>query len=413
MRKFLVFLILITVVISYSCKKKSDADVSRPLLMTINVSGSYFHPILGGVIFISDMQGRTLADTLCLSDGTYHFYGKPGTSAPSFVEVTMVKPEPYFHSFNISVETYTYIRPSEWTLKGYRADSVGKVNPVYQNVPAHTDAMLISSSGYSNLTFNPGTIPFPLYKSPDDIYFLIPTADGMRYKIFSGVLANTTDTFDLSSLRVPGKNTITFPGPVQYYECRIQGFKDAGYNSPIPHMVDEILGSGSVVSNFDVYYPPSEFQGYHTEIQAIEDYSSQQTWYYHVDGPIPAAFRKISASLNSMVPTNTSLQLRASGELDAVSATWELFRPYQGIIDWTIYGPDTTTFMQLPQLAPSLSNLLPWLSRDSFSFYRTGLTDLVNCQGYDQVIRVLFDPLHPSNIDRQECSSLSITPSKK
>lgn len=413
MKKSLVFIIIALIIISFACKKKSEPESPRPLLMTVNVIDRYFHPILGGVIFISDMQGRVLADTFCQSDGTYRFFGKTGTSSPDFLEVTTVKVEPFWHSFNISIETYTHISPSEWTVKGSRADTIGEIYPVYQNIPAHDDVILISSSGYSNLTFTPGLSPIPLFKSPDDIYFLIPTPEGMRFKLFSGILANTKDTFDLENLLIPEKSMISFPFPVQYFECRIQGFPDADYNSPIPFMADEILGNGTIVNSFDIYYPPSTFQGFHTEIQALEDYSSPQTWYYHVDGQIPATFRKISATVNSYSPTNTSIQLKASGDLDAVSATWGIFSPYQGIVEWTIYSPDTTTVMQLPQIAPALNNMLPWLSRDSFAFYNLGVTDLVNCQDYNQMINVLFDPLHPSNINRQETSSLSIVPLKK
>ncbi|MCX6287869.1 MAG: hypothetical protein NTY96_12205 [Bacteroidetes bacterium] len=413
MRRSLVFLILLFLIISYSCKKKSESPDSKPLLMTVNVAGKYFNTLLGGVIFISDMQGRVLSDTFCLADGKYRFYGKAGTFVPSLLEITAVRAEPSLHSFKISIETYTYIGPSEWTLQGYRADTVGRINPTYKNIPVHNDAFLVSSSGYSNLTLILGNIPIPLYKSPDDIYIGIPTSAGMKYKWFNGVQANAIDTFDLSNPILAEKQTVAFPASVQYYECRVQGFPDGNFNSPVPYMVDEILGNGAIVNSIDAYYPPSKFQGFHTDIMAEENYSSNLSWFYHVDGQIPSAFRKISASLSSFTSAGTSIRLKASGDLDAVSGTWQFQNPYQGNVEWTVFGPDSATVLQLPQVAPSLNNMFPWFSRDSLYFTKVQLIDLVKCQGYNQMINLLYNPLDPSNFDRQEISSLSINTSRK
>jgi len=408
MRKPLVLLILPLLFLALSCKKKSEDPSPRPLLMTINVDGNYFNPILGGVLFISDMNGKVLSDTFCPGNGTYRFYGASGTSAPKYMEVTSVKYDPYWHSFNIVIETYTRISSSEWTLKGYRADTAGKVRPVYVNIPAHSDAILISSSGYSNLTSSLEPIPIQLYKTPDEIYFGIPTVQGMMYKWFSNVHANTTDTFDLSNPEPSARKNIAFPFTAQYYECRVQGFPDGNFNSPIPFLVDELLSDGQPANNFFAYFPPARFQGFHTEIMALENWTSGQSWLYHTDGEIPSDFRKIQASLTSFVSTQNSLSLKTSGTLDAVSGTWKFENPYQGKVEWTVFGPDTTTFLQLPAVAPSLNAMFPWFSRDSLTFEKTELIDLLNIQGYIPMVSVLFNPSAPSSPERQETSKLSV-----
>jgi hypothetical protein len=413
MRNFLIFFILPSLFISWSCKKKSESPASRPLLMTIDVAGNYFNPVLGGVIFISDMQGKVLADTFCLTDGKYQLYGQAGTAAPSALEVSTVRSEPYWHSFKIVIETYTYIQASELKFQGYRQVSAGEVNPVYINVPTLSDAILISSSGYSNLTSVLTSLPILLFKSPDDIYFGLPTSAGMRYKWFSGVQAGTMDTFDLSNSLVPEKKTVSFSSPVQYYECRVQGFPDGNFNSPIPIMLDEILSTGTTANSVDVYYLPSKFQGFHTDIMSVESWASNQTWYYHIDGQIPPAFRKIAANLASYTSTNTQLVLKALGDLDAVSGTWQFQNPYKGQVEWTVFGPDSATVLQLPQVAPAMNNMFPWFSKDSLTFGYVQLIDLVNCQGYSQMINLLYNPANPSNFDRQETSILSVTPSGK
>ena len=407
MNRNLVFLIFPVLIFAYSCKKNSEAPSTRPLLMTVNVAGNYFSPVLGGVIFISDMKGNALSDTFCLGDGKYRFFGRAGTIAPPLIEVTTVRAEPYWHSFNITIETYTCIIPSEWTLQSYHADTVGKIYPSYINIPAHNDAILISSSGYSNLTSSLEPIPIPLYTSPDAIYFGIPTSAGMKYKWFSGIPANTAYTFDLSDPLPAEKTTVLFPAPVQYYECRVQGFPGGNFNSPIPYMVDELLGDGSITSKAEVYFPPSKFQGFHTDIMLVENYLSNQSWSYHVDGEIPAAFKKIAAQLNSYTATNTRLLVKASGDLDAVSGTWQFLSPFQGMVEWTVYAPDTSTSVQLPQVAPALNGMFPWFSRDSLTFEKVQLTDLVNCKGYAGMIGRLYNPLNPSGFERQEVSSLS------
>lgn len=409
MRNFLFFLLFSILLVSYSCKKKNEAPASKPFLMTVNVQGRFFNPVLGGVIYISDMQGKVLSDTFCLADGIYKFYGQAGTSAPSALEVTTVRAEPSSHSFLITIQTYTYISPSEWTLIGSRADTVGHIFPSYKNIPAHNDAFIVSSSGYSNLTLTPGILPIPLYKNPDDIYIGIPTSSGLKYKWFNGVHAFDTDTFDLSNALPAEKQSISFPAPVEYYECRVQGFTDGNFTSPIPYMVDETLGNGTIVSSFDAYYPPSKFQGFHTDIMAVENYSLNQNWYYHVDGQIPSAFRKINASLNSFTPSNTSVMLNASGDLDAVAGTWQFQNAYKGYLSWTVFGPDSSKVLNLPQIAGSLSNMFPWLNRDSLSFSTVQLIDLVNCHGYNQMINQLYNPANPSDFVRQETSSLSVS----
>ena len=413
MRKIIGIVTLSCIFIAVSCKKKDDSPAQKPLLMTVNVSGHYFSQVLGGVIFISDMQGKTLSDTFCLNDGTYKFYGRAGASVPSLMEVTTVKADPYWHSFSIIIETFTCISSSEWTLLGSRADTVGQAFPVYLNIPDHNDAILISSSGYSNLTSTLEQIPIPLYKTPDDIYFGIPTSAGMKYKWFSGIKAGSRDTFDLSNLLVPEKRTISFPSPVQYYECRVQGYTGTDFSSPIPYMIDEILGNGIIASSVDAYYPPSRFQGFHTDLMVVETWASNQSWFYQVDGQIPAAFRKVNAQVNSFTSTKRSLKLNASGVMDAVSGTWKYLSPYQGLVEWTVYGPDTATSLQLPDVAPSLNQMFPWFSRDSMNFTNVQLIDMVNCQGYQQVIKRLFDPSNPSAFERQEASILSEAPAGK
>ncbi len=411
MRKLLLFLAL-SLLLFASCKKKTEAPVTRPLLMTVDVAGAYFNQTLGGVIFVSDRQGKVLADTFCLADGVYKLYGQAGTFAPSLMEVTIVRSELYWHSFAITLETYTCIQPSEWKLQGYRATLAGQVNPVYKNVPVHSDAILVSSSGYSNLTFTLG-LPIELYKNTDDIYFEIPTSSGMKYKWFSGIQVSTSDTFDLSNTLVPDHKTITFPVPVEYYECRIQGFPDGNVNSPIPYLLDDLLGNGTTANSVDAYYPPAKFSVFHSDISAVETYSSNQTWYYHNDGDIPSDFKKISAGIVSFASTNTSLTVKSSGSLDAASGTWQFLSPYKGLVSWTVFGPDTATFLQLPQVAPALTNMFPWFSRDSLVFAHVRLIDFVNSQGYSQMINLLYNPLNPSNFDRQETTMLEQVPSSK
>jgi hypothetical protein len=411
MRNVLFFLVF-SLLLFTSCKKKTGPPATRPLLMTMDVAGSYFNQTLGGVIFISDRQGKVLADTFCLADGVYKFFGQDGTSAPSLMEVTIVKSEPYWHSFAITLETYTCIQPSKWKLQGYRATLAGQVTPVYKNIPAHSDAILVSSSGYSNLAFNL-SIPIDLYKNTDDIYFGIPTSSGMKYKWFSGIQVNTSDTFDLSNSQVPDHKTISFPSPVEYYECRIQGFPDGNVNSPIPYLLDEILGNGITANSVDVYYPPAKFLAFHSDISAVESYSTNQTWYYHTDGGIPAAFKKIQAGIVSFSSASAILNVKISGSPDATSGTWQFQNPYKGLVNWTVFGPDTATSLQLPQVAPSLTNMFPWFSRDSLAFAHVRLIDLINSQGYPQMINLLFNPANPSDFDRQETTMLEQVPGSK
>ena len=232
----------------------------------------------------------------------------------------------------------------------------------------------------------------------------------MKYKWFQNVIPGSADTFDLSGGLTQEKKTIALPFAAPYYECSILGYPDGSFNLPIPYDVDELFGDGTPVSGIDAFFPPGKFQGFHTDVMILENWTSGVAWRYQTDGDIPSAFVKISAQLNSCVPTINTVDLKASGTLDAVSATWQFESPFEGKVEWTVFGPDTTTHLAVPEVAPSINAVFPWLSRDSLSYAKTELYDFPDLGGYNDVVNTLYNPSAPSAMSRQKISRMVVNP---
>lgn len=416
MKKLLFVSLLVSLLPFLSCSKKSDpASETKPLIATVHIPQNFFNPVLGGVISVSDMNGVFLADTYCEGSGTYYLYGKEGSTIPSGIQLTVTRAEPYWHSFRIIIETYTGLSSHEFSLSGSRADTVGSIRPVFINAPQHTDGILVSTSGYSNLTSSLNSIPIPLYRSPDDLYIGYPTSGGFRYKWIPSLQKNNKDTIDLSSLLVPESSTISFPLAMKYFECTVDGYTDLNYNSPYFHTLNEIIEGGTSISSFRVYYPPAVFQGFHTSIMATEEILSSESWFYHVDGQIPAVFKKINAAISGIIPASGGIRISANGSMDAVSGTWEFQNPFQGLVTWTVYGGDTVRTIKLPGISPALNQMFPWLDADSLSFANARLYEMPAVANYQELVDILFSKTNPTSIERLEtsvCQSTAV-PTKK
>jgi hypothetical protein len=395
----------------FSCRKKDDSpEPGRPLLMKINVTENYFHPQLGGVIYISDNKGKVVADTYCSgSAGSYSFYGSAGTSAPSSLSVTIARYEPFWHSFDIRIETFTRISPGEWTLSGNRADTIGHADPMFVNIPAHNGPLVISTSGYTNLTFTPGLFPVSLYKSPDNLYVGIPVPGGLKYKWFTNLVMGSTDTLDLSGGSDAALHALRLADqPVGYYECRVDGYAEANFNSPVPFRIVDVPGNDNPGGLLSLFYPPGIFQGYHTWVKIVEDWASGAEYEYQTDGPLPASFVKIQAQVTQVNSSGFRADISATGTLDALSGTWNYQSPYQGMVEWVVFGPDTASRIEIPEPSPALLSAFPWLSRDSLTFIHSELTDLSKVQGYSAMIGLIFNPAAPSRFERQELSKVRV-----
>lgn len=412
MSRLLLFAFFLFLFILPSCKKKSDESSSRPHLMTIHVGNNYFNPVLGGVIYISGRDGKTIDDVMCHGSGDYSFYGESGTSAPAWIDITIVRIEPFWHSYSIVAETYTRLQPGEWTLTGSRADTIGSVNPVFVNVPEHTGNILISSSGYSNLTFTPGLIPIPLYKSPDDLLFSIPTLTGWRYQWAGWLSPGFKDTLDLSQTLYPESTTLRLGNvPVSYYECRVDGFSDSASRNNLPLRVVELLDTDNPDGTVKLCYPPAKFSWFHSEFSVVDDWNSGKQYYYQAEGAVPTLFKRNSAIPGDIYSEGYHLNIHATGDFDALCGLWIYQSPYQGMVEWRVYGPDTATSLIVPETAAALNEQFPWLHRDSLACQQAELIDAINISGYTTLINKIYNPSKPSQMNRIELTKSEISSS--
>lgn len=412
MKSFRLVMIFFILAGSISCRKEVEGPApEKPFLMKIQVTGNYFHPQLGGIIFISDDQGRVLSDVRCHEDGTYTFYGAVGSIVPAWLSVTTVRIEPFWHSYKIVLETFTRIRPTDWAIMGNRIDPAGLYSPSYINIPPHSGPLLISSSGYSNLTFTPGNLPITLFRNPDDLYIGIPMPDGLKYKWFEGITAGQQDTLDLSGAMDAAVHSLKLSSEqVSYYECRVFGYMGTQFSASVSHLISELLSTENPSGTISIEYPPEKFAGYHTEITIVENWSSGIQYDYQTNGSIPSDFVPISAQIENLVIDGYHMQCIASGNFDIQAGKWIYQNPYLGLVEWTIFGPDTASMLMVPQLSPELQSTFPWLSRDSLTFDHAGLNDLSGIQSYTAALRQIFNPSSPSTFERQEFSRIRYSP---
>ena len=406
-RYFSVLIMMFLLMGIISCKKeKNDSPLLSPVL-TLNFTDKFIPDQLPVIVFISDPNGKVITDTTCSSNRTYILYAPDGKSVPENLMVTVVNSEIYWHNLMVHINTYTnVVKGSEWTIKGTKPDTVGMATISLVNLPTLVAPILYSNSGYSNTTFNPLDRIALLYKSPDDLYIKIQTSGGQLYKIVTDIERNGNYSIDMSDAAPAESHEISFPISAENYEAELYGYKDANYDSPIPILADNLISEGHPVNSVKLYYPPSVFPGFHTKHMLQETYSSDATFYYHTEGSIPDEFKKINADILSMQPQTGSLTIQTSGTYQMVGAHWEFVDHALVFYEWQLFASDTTRTLVIPEIAPALKRMFPSISLDSLIFQYAQLTDLQNLASYNELINKLFDPSHPTQMDRYDATTL-------
>jgi len=395
------------ILVSPACKKnKNDEPGSKQTIMTINFTRDIINPLFGAIVFISDMQGRLVADTIFNGNGNLMIQVSHDFTIPDKFMVTIITPEMGQHKVFVKMNTYLYASTAEWTLSGNRADTLGHATISLTNLPPMTGPVLYSSSGFFNLTSDVISKPVILSKTPDNLYIMIHTQEGPRFKWFTGLNLNGDYLVDMGSTQIPEIASITLPSKAVFFESHVTGYPDGNWDSPIPYTCDIGFGDGTPVTSISVTYPPLIFSGFHTELMVQESWDSPATWYYHVDGDIPVTFKKINAAVNQMQATNGKLYLQTSGQFEVTSATWGFSGSNTPDFEWKIFGPDTISQIILPDLSQKFKLSYPELSIDSLSFQSVELMHFVQPISYYGFLDQILKSSHPDPIQRLETSSV-------
>jgi hypothetical protein len=407
-RFFLLSILVLLLAGITSCKK--DANETPPALspiLTLNFTDKFITDQLPVIVFLSGPDGKTILDTTCGSNGTYVLYSPEGKVTPGRFMVTFVRAETFWHNFMVNINTYTNVaKGSEWTIKGTNPDTIGNAHVTLQNMPTLSGPILFSNSGYHNLTFDPLDRTLLLYKVPDDLYVKIQTPSGQLYKYFKDSLQTGSKTFNMSNALKPESHHVSFPMKAENYEVEVFGYKNEDYDSPLPILADYLISDGFATDSIRLYYPPAIFAGFHSKFMLQETYSSDATWFYNTEGAIPGEFVKINADILSMQPGKGSVDVQTSGNFDMVGAHWEFIDHTLLFYEWQVYAPDTTGKIILPEIPPAFTRMYPTIGLDSLLFQYAEVTDLQKPGTYDELITKLFDPAHPTQMDRYDASIL-------
>jgi len=393
-----------------SCKKEKNETPPLSPIFTLNFTEKFIPDQLPVIVFLSDLNGSIIIDTTCASNGTYVLYPPSGKNIPENFMVTIVNAETFWHNFMVHINTYTNVaKGTEWTLRGIKPDTIGNAHVTLENLPTLSGPILYSNSGYHNLTFEPLDRTLLLYKSPDDLYVKIQTPGGQLYNYAKDLLVTGNYTVNMSTAVQPERHTVSFPMQAENYEAELFGYKDADYDSPLPILADEIISDGFSTDSIHLYYPTSLFAGFHTKLMLQENYASDATWFYNTEGAIPGEFIKINADILSMEPEKGRLKIQTGGTFDMVAAHWQFVDHALLFYEWQVYTPDTTKTITLPQIPPAFIRMFPTLSLDSLIFQYAELTDLQTLASYSELINKLFDPAHPTQLDRYDAAVLRKT----
>jgi len=405
----LLFISFAALVAVSGCKKKGDTPVpvSNPL-MTIDFTDNYVNPKLGALVFISDMNGELLADTLFTGNQHLVIYPMAGKTAPARFMVTIASWEPNMHNFTISMNTYLYIEPAAWRLKGERHDTLGHITVSLSNVPAHTGPVLYANLGFSNLTFATLERINYVYVNPDDLYIKINTASGVKYVWQTGIAPGGTYTTDMAQTLAAETKTIALPGTAVYYEATLTGYRQPFTEGAQATEADEVFGDGTPASSITVSYPPSTYTSFNTDLNYTADWTSNITWRYHVQGAIPDAFKQTSATVHNVtpVPGTHTLSINTGGDFTTANANWIFMARNNQIFQWTVTGPDSITTIHLPKLPPSVAKMFPVLALDSLTLSNIELSKCWSHPSYPAYLQAIFDPTQPHSAETMEVSSM-------
>jgi hypothetical protein len=415
-RKLSIHLVLCTllmIVLSSSCKKKDNSPESPSPVMTITFTGNYINPDLGAIVFISDKNGKTIADTSVTGNSKVVIYPLPGVTVPDRFTVTIVSWEPGMHNFTITLNSFMEVSKGEWMTQGHRADTTGHFTFSMSFIPPHTGPILYSTAGSSNLTFLTTGLDNWLYREQDALYILLKTTSGPKFSWTYGYISQPQEyLIDLSAMEDAKTQAVTLPFVAQNYLATLRGFSVNNYETPLNWRCDEVISEGMALNTIPLAYPDGKFAGFSTEIEIAEDFVTPYTYTYHVNGSIPPAFRKIEAAMSLQSVGKGAATINASGTFTVTGMSWEFNAQNRQAYVWNVYAPDSVRTIHLPALSTNMKSMFPDLAIDSLSFVKSELTEYWTVQSYEEMVSMLFSPANPHTMDYFERSSIRVVPGK-
>jgi hypothetical protein len=400
-----------TIVFTTACSKDEEAPPpSTKDQFTSIFTGNYINPQLDAIIFLSDMQGHLLADTMVSGNGVFQLGPKAGGQYPSNFMVTIATWEPYVHNFIIKLNTYYHVSSKSWLFQGNRAEIAGHASVTLKNVPEHQGPVLFSNSGFSNLTFNTTGRVCDLFITPDDLYIQIKTTEGSRYKWVEGIANQGSYEVDMSQTEVPVSQTITFPQEAVYYEARVTGYKDYDTQSPLYYLVDEVLGDGTPASSFVMSGPALKFATFHTNISMITDWDSPLAYHFWTDGVIPSEFKKIDATVSTFEQSPGRISYTSTGVYNVSNASWKFSATNNQIFEWNVYAADSVKELFLPEMPLTVQQTFPVLKVDSLSLSHIQLMNFFWLTSYQDVLKEVFITNPTTSMEHLEAGTVTYTP---
>jgi hypothetical protein len=400
--KLLPFAILSLVFQGITSCKKPDPSTDPPAsqhLMTIRFTSDFINPKLGAIVFVSDMTGKTLADTMVIGNPLVALSSKAGFH--STFQVTIAKWEPDMHNFLVTIDTYLYVAPGEWTVCGNRPVAAGEAGYELINAPASGGPVLVSGPAYANLTFATAG-KLNVYHYPDQLYIKVGTATGGRYKWIPGIAPGASIQCDLTTMNDALQKTIVFSVPAQFFTSKIYGLHDTAAIPQMPVMTDTQFGEGTIASETMLCIPAESFPGYILSAEFIREWGSPVTYLYEKTGQIPDSIPMCNGTVEAKESAGGAVRFSTAGDFTETMAEWRFLDTTNLAFVWKVHGPDTLTSIRLPQIPPSLAAMFPALSHGSLQLMYFELSRFPGLNDYWELLGARFGNESPGRGYRLE-----------
>jgi hypothetical protein len=379
---------------SFSCMKRTTApvnDYDHRNYFSARFE-NYFSPGETGImIFLSDQNGNLLSEKWINGQTSVTLYPLQGFLFPATITETLVYTSPGEDGKTI-VHLYSYLQimPASWIWKTFESATTGQAILNSTHVPAHTAYSISSYYAWIHGAALSSSETIKLGKDPDNIYFLMNTADqGFRYKWLTGAEPGNQYPVDLSSMETPLSRVIPVPGSSKL-SYQLNGYLPSGEHAKGYYTVDYGEEKGTYTDSVTLHFPESIFNDFEFNINSIDPSDSSKQWYTYTFGTIPASISHLDGDISVTDPASDHFRLQTTGTFDRLGSSWEAnpIGPYR--YQWTVYGAPTVTTFTFPVLPDDLAMVYTGFSADSLKLSSVEIKEFSQISSYHDLIEKMF-----------------------
>lgn len=403
-------------------KQGNKGEVSAAIdvlntVFSLTIPENYISQTQNLWIFISDAKGNVLGakeatnnteikfntpddfkkgDVITFNRLTYSLSGNGTTENYNLASYTDLKPG-----------VYSYVTATPSSSRASIGNATLQIsNSKFAFVPNFVGEDIGSVTGGGNSTL--ATYNVPLYKNNTDFYFMYRNSldpdETPGYKKITNVSVGDIASFDINELTPLDKEEISLPDNITQINTSIYGYKQAGSYTKEQYVNNYTKSSGDY-SSLNIYFPGSEYPEYRTNMTIG---TGEKTFSYTKIGAIPTSFKTLNGSISNFQFENSVLKATATGNYDMAFFEILLFLS-DGNYSWSFNTSDPSKAPVLPKIPSEIIEKYQKLNNFPTNFTAYGIRDYDQINGYDEVIKYIFqDNTNPLVSRYKELTSITI-----